>query len=106
MAVLFVPDSEEFGKLGGSALVALHGSWATQPSGGFRGDPASRREPKLVMVRFEDGKATTVEDVITGFQLGNGERWARPVGLALGPDNAIYISSDSETSGIFRLRKN
>jgi glucose/arabinose dehydrogenase len=101
MAVTFVPDDNVFGALSGNALVALHGSWTTR----YGGDKASRRPPKLVMVRFEQGKAVGVEDVITGFQMANGARWARPTGIAIGPDNAIYIASDGEPSAVFRLRK-
>ncbi|WP_372740829.1 sorbosone dehydrogenase family protein [Neptunomonas sp.] len=101
MAVAFVPVNSSLTEFSGNALVALHGSWATQRGGGR----ASRRHPKLVMVQFDQGKAVGVEDLLTGFQLDNGNRWARPVGIAIGPDNAIYISSDGEPSAIFRLRR-
>jgi hypothetical protein len=57
MAVAFVPqNAAALGQiLGGDAVVALHGSWATKPDGGGGGDAASRRDPKLVAVRFQDG---------------------------------------------------
>lgn len=87
----------------GDAIVAIHGSWGTQPTGGTLGDPASRRPPRLAIVRFENAKAKRVDDFITGFQTANGERWARPVGVAVGPDGAIYFSSDSMLEGLFRL---
>jgi glucose/arabinose dehydrogenase len=54
-------------------------------------------------VRFKDGKALRVDDLVTGFQRANGERWARPVGVAIGPDGALYFTSDSGTNGLFRL---
>lgn len=101
MAVAFVPLASPLKELSGNALVALHGSWATRRAG----DKASRRPPKLVMVQFEQGKVAGVEDLLTGFQMENGHRWARPVGVAIGPDDAIYISSDGEPSALFRLRK-
>ena len=44
-----------------------------------------------------------VDDLVTGFQLANGDRWARPVGVAIGPDGALYFTSDSGTNGLFRL---
>lgn len=103
MDVLFIPNEPHYGELAGNALVAIHGSWATRPDGGSRGDAASRRPPKIVMVNFENGRATGVKDVVTGFQLENGQRWLRPVGLALGPDGAVYISSDAGVQGLFRL---
>lgn len=105
MAVAFVPMSgevnEQQNEFSGNALVALHGSWATQSAG----NKASRRPPKIVMVRFNKGKPSAVEDVLTGFQLNDGSRWARPVGVAVGPDGAIYMSSDGVPSALFRLRR-
>lgn len=104
MAVAFVPAGALHKSFESDAIVALHGSWGTQPSGGFIGDPASRRAPKLVAVRFQKGEAQRVDDLIIGFQLSDGERWARPVGVAIGPDGALYFTSDSGVEGLFRLR--
>lgn len=105
MGVSFVPQGALDKALQDDAIVALRGSWATAPGGGFFGANATRREPKLVVVRFQSGKATDVEDMLSGFQLPNGDRWARPVGVAIGPDGAIYFTSDSGINGLFRLRK-
>ena len=105
MGVAFVPDGTMDAQLEGDAIVALHGSWGTQPSGGFFGSQASRRPPKVVVVRFEDGQAKRVDDLISGLQLPDGERWARPVGMAIGPDGALYFTSDSDTEGLFRLKR-
>ena len=104
MAVTFVPKGALSKALEFDAVVALRGSWGTQPSGSSLGDRATRRPPKLVAVRFRDGEAVRVDDLVTGFQLKDGERWARPVGVAVGPDGALYFTSDSETHGLFRLR--
>jgi glucose/arabinose dehydrogenase len=106
MGVAFVPAGAMDKSLEFDAIVALRGSWGTKPGGGFVGDPASRRHPKIVVVRFQDGQAQRVDDLITGFQLPDGDRWARPVGVAVGPDGALYFTSDSDTNGLFRLRKN
>jgi glucose/arabinose dehydrogenase len=105
MGVAFVPEGTMDPKLARDAIVALHGSWATRPGGGFFGSAASRRPPKIVVVRFLDGEAKRVDDLITGFQLDDGERWARPVGVAIGPDGALYFTSDSDTNGLFRLMR-
>lgn len=105
MGVAFVPKGALRPELTGDAIVALHGSWATQPSGGAFGGRATRRPPKLVVVRFENGKAIRVDDLVTGFQLKNGARWARPVGVAVGPDGALYFTSDSDANALFRLRR-
>lgn len=103
MGVAFVPKGALHKALELDAIVALHGSWATQPSGGYFGSDATRRPPKIVVVRFKNGVAQRVDDVVTGLQLDNGERWARPVGVAIGPDGALYFTSDGGTQGLFRL---
>ena len=103
LGVAFVPNGAMETSLESDAVVALHGSWGTKPNGGFLGSPATRRPPKIVVVRFKDGQAIRVDDLVTGFQLPDGKRWARPAGVALGPDGALYFSSDSGINGIFRL---
>lgn len=105
MGVAFVPPGAMDESLALAAIVALHGSWGTQPSGGFFGDAASRRPPKIVAVRFKAGTVERVDDLVSGFQLPDGERWARPLGVAIGPDGALYFTSDSDAHGLFRLRR-
>lgn len=105
LGMAFVPKGAMDAQLEFDAVVALHGSWGTQPRGGFIGRAATRRPPKLVVVRFRDGQAARVDDLVTGFQLPDGERWARPTGVAFGPDGALYFSSDSDANGLFRLKR-
>ncbi len=105
MGVAFVPKGALDKSFEFDAIVALHGSWATKPGGGIFGSDATRRPPKIVVVRFAAGEAKRVDDLVTGFQLENGERWARPVGVGIGPDGALYFTSDSDINGLFRLRK-
>jgi glucose/arabinose dehydrogenase len=105
LGMAFVPKGAMDAGLEFDAVVALHGSWGTKPSGGFFGSKATRRPPKLVVVRFSKGEAVRVDDLVTGFQLPDGERWARPAGVAFGPDGALYFSSDSDAEGLFRLER-
>jgi len=88
-----------------NAIIALRGSWGTISHGNFAQKKASRREPKLVMVHFSEKHKLIVSDLLSGFQLRNGDRWARPVGIASGPDGDLYFTSDSGISGLFRLHK-
>lgn len=103
MGVHFIARGDFAGKYRGDALVALHGSWGTQPHGWGLGDPATRRPPKLVLVRFENGKAVRVDDFITGFQNVGGARLARPMGLGTAPDGVLYFTSDGGINGLYRL---
>ncbi|MDT8404938.1 PQQ-dependent sugar dehydrogenase [Sulfuriflexus sp.] len=105
MAVSFVPKDRFINALEQDAIVALRGSWGTSPGGGAFGDPATRRPPKIVAVRFKNGEVQRVDDLLTGFQRKDGSRWARPVGVATGPDGALYFTSDSGMHGLFRLQK-
>ena len=103
MGVAFIPGPTLGSRFQHNAIVALKGSWGTQPSGGMFGRKSSRRPPALVMVDFSDGQAGRVYAFVTGFQQADGERIARPVGVSIGPDGYLYFTSDSHTEGLFRL---
>lgn len=104
MGAAFVPEGMMDQRLWGDAIVALRGSWAVRSGGRLFGDKSTRRPPKIVVVRFKDGEAVRVDDLVSGFQFADGDRWARPVGVAIGPDRALYFTSDSDTQGLFRLK--
>jgi glucose/arabinose dehydrogenase len=76
----------------GDLLVAFHGSWnRTTPTGA-----------KVVRVHVADGKPTSAEDFITGWQDANGKRWGRPVDILVAADGSVLISDDGSGS-IFRV---
>ncbi len=105
LGMAFVPQGAMDASLESDAVVALHGSWGTKPNGSFFGSDATRRSPKIVAVRFRKGEAVRVDVLVSGFQLPDGKRWARPAGVAFGPDGALYFSSDSDAEGLFRLKR-
>lgn len=72
----------------GDAFVALHGSWnRAEPEGYF-----------VARVPFKDGKPLGYyEAFATGFVVSpkpTAQVWERPVGVAAGPDDALYVSDD------------
>jgi glucose/arabinose dehydrogenase len=78
-------------KYRGGAFLSFHGSWNRTPvQSGFR----------VVFVPFENGKpAGTYEEFATGFAgpqmpVDPTDAAHRPMGLAIGPDGAMYVSDD------------
>ena len=72
----------------GDAIMTLHGSWnRSVPTGA-----------KVVRVRIQNGKATGVEDFITGWlppgAASTSTRWGRPVSPLVLPDGSLLISDD------------
>jgi glucose/arabinose dehydrogenase len=68
----------------GDAFVAYHGSWnRSVPTGA-----------KVVRVQVQNGVPVGIDDFVTGWQLSNGSRWGRPVGIVMAADGALLISDD------------
>ncbi|VAW91114.1 hypothetical protein MNBD_GAMMA22-2629 [hydrothermal vent metagenome] len=105
MAVSFINTEKKPTNYFGDALVALHGSWAVPNKTWFSNKKSGRREPKIVLVRFDNAVAKQVDDFITGFQLTDGSRWARPVGVINTANGDFYFTSDAGINGLFRAKK-
>ena len=106
MGVAFVPQGALQPEMVGSAVVAIHGSWATKPRGGYFGSRATRRPPRVVLVHFREGEASEVIPFIEDLQDDEGDRLMRPMGVAFASDGALYFTSDGGIiEGLFRLRR-
>jgi glucose/arabinose dehydrogenase len=69
----------------GNAFAALHGSW----------NRSKRTGPKVIMVPVRGGVPTgDYEDFMTGFVVDDDAVWARPVGVAVARDGALFVSED------------
>jgi uncharacterized protein (TIGR03437 family) len=74
------------------AFVAFHGSWnRSQPTG-----------YKVVRIVASSGRATGIEDFLTGFLRGSTTS-GRPVHAISGPDGALYVSDDAN-GVVYRIR--
>lgn len=81
-------DGAMFPEWRGDALVAMRGSWNRRPPSGY----------ELVRIDFEGGKPVGIEPVMTGFLAEGKDGWTqagRPVGVAVAPDGAIFLSDDT-----------
>jgi glucose/arabinose dehydrogenase/cytochrome c2 len=69
----------------GNAFASLHGSW----------NRGKRTGPKVITVPLKDGVPTgDYEDFMTGFVVNDDAVWARPVGIAVARDGALFVSED------------
>lgn len=68
----------------GDALICWHGSWNRSSAVGF----------KVQRINFENGRAVSADDFLTGFLKGK-TRFGRPAGLIITPEGVVYISDDA-----------
>jgi glucose/arabinose dehydrogenase len=84
LGITFYTDSK-FPGYRGDAFLTYHGSWnRSVPTGA-----------KVVHVKVQNGRPVSIEDFVTGWQVGNGSRWGRPVAVLAMPDGSLLISDDA-----------
>ncbi|WP_407297046.1 YbhB/YbcL family Raf kinase inhibitor-like protein [Stutzerimonas zhaodongensis] len=79
----------------GDAFVAMRGSWNRRPPSGY----------EVLRIRFEDGKPTGFEPLVSGFLVEDGDGWARSArlaGIAQAKDGALLVSDD-DNGVIYRV---
>jgi glucose/arabinose dehydrogenase len=81
----------------GGLFIAYHGSWNRTVPTGY----------KVIFAPFEDSEPTgEIEDFAVGWlDPETSDVYGRPVGLAVGPDGALYISDD-KAGVIYRVQYN
>jgi glucose/arabinose dehydrogenase len=73
----------------GDGFAAEHGSW----------NRAERTGYEVIRLPMHNGRATgEYEDFLTGFTVGDGDVWGRPVGVAVAPEGSLFVSDDGSRS--------
>ena len=86
-------------KYRGGLFIAFHGSWnrAPLPQAGY----------KVVFVPIARGAASGAAEVFAdgfaGQEMTPGGAHYRPMGLAVGPDGSLYVTSDQAPGAVFRI---
>jgi glucose/arabinose dehydrogenase len=73
----------------GDGFACEHGSW----------NRAQRTGYEVIRLPMKNGRATgEYEDFLTGFTIGDGNVWGRPVGVAEAHDGSLFVSDDGTRS--------
>jgi glucose/arabinose dehydrogenase/cytochrome c553 len=84
-------DGKQFPKeYDGDIFASEHGSWNKSVRVGYEVIRVPRHQT--------DQASGEYEDFLTGFVLGNGEVWGRPVGIAVAQDGSLLVSDDGSNS--------
>ncbi len=86
IAFRFFGSADVPADLKNDGLVCWHGSWDRKEPSGF----------KVQRIKFTNGKATGIEDFLTGFLSADKRtRFGRPAGLFISPKGQVFISDDA-----------
>ena len=89
LEMLFYEGSQFPAEYKGDGFAAEHGSWNRSQRSGY----------EVIRLPMKDGRATgEYEDFLTGFTVGDGNVWGRPVGVTVGKDGSLFVSDDGSNS--------
>lgn len=89
LEMLFYEGSQFPAEYKGDGFAAEHGSWNRAQRSGY----------EVIRIPMKNGRATgEYEDFLTGFTLGDGSVWGRPVGVTVGKDGSLFVSDDGTRS--------
>ncbi|HEY3706568.1 MAG TPA: sorbosone dehydrogenase family protein [Terracidiphilus sp.] len=89
LEMTFYEGSQFPAEFKGDGFAAEHGSWNRKLRTGY----------EVVRIPMKNGKATgEYEDFLTGFTVGDGGVWGRPVGVTVAEDGSLFVSDDGSRS--------
>jgi len=89
LEVMFYGGSQFPAEFKGDGFASEHGSWNRANRGGY----------EVIRLPMKNGHATgEYEDFLTGFTIGTGDVWGRPVGITEAKDGSIFVSDDGSRS--------
>jgi len=89
LEMMFYEGSQFPAEFKGDGFACEHGSWNRAQRSGY----------EVIRLPMKNGRATgEYEDFLTGFTVGDGGVWGRPVGIAEAKDGSIFVSDDGTNS--------
>jgi glucose/arabinose dehydrogenase len=89
LEMTFYEGSQFPAEFKGDGFAAEHGSWNRKLRTGY----------EVIRIPMKNGKATgEYEDFLTGFTVGDGGVWGRPVGVTVAKDGSLFVSDDGSHS--------
>ena len=89
LEMLFYQGSQFPAEFKGDGFACEHGSWNRAQRSGY----------EVIRLPMKNGHATgEYEDFLTGFTIGDGNVWGRPVGVTVANDGSLFVSDDGSNS--------
>ncbi|HEY2858221.1 MAG TPA: sorbosone dehydrogenase family protein [Terracidiphilus sp.] len=89
LEMLFYEGSQFPAEFKGDGFACEHGSWNRKERSGY----------EVIRLPMKNGRATgEYEDFLTGFTVGDGDVWGRPVGITVAKDGSVFVSDDGSRS--------